>query len=116
MDFETMLKLVNAGFTKEEIMKFTEPEVKTTELEVKTTEPKVKTTEPEVKTTEPKVKTTESNDILTQLTTQVTDLAKIVKDIQASNVKNAKIDAPKETTALDAVKSFFGDVSVKEGK
>jgi hypothetical protein len=105
MDFETMLKLVNAGFTKEEIMNFTNK----TGLEVKTTEPEVKTPEPEVKTPE-------SNDILTQLTAQITDLAKIVKDMQSNNVKNAKIETPKETNALDAVKSFFGDVSIKEGK
>lgn len=106
MDFETMLKLVNAGFTKDDIMKLSEP----TET-AEPTEP-TKTAEPTVQET----KTPESNDILTQLTAQVTDLAKIVKDIQSNNVKSAKFETPKETNALDAVKSFFGDVSIKEGK
>ena len=109
MDFDTMLKLVNAGFTKEDIMKLTMP----TELATPT-EP-AKPTEPATPT-EPAKPAEPSNDVMTQLTAQVTDLAKIVKDIQTNNVKNAKIDIPKETNALDAVKSFFGDVSLKEGK
>ena len=95
MDFETMLKLVNAGFTKDDIMKLSTP-----------TEP-AKPTEP----AEPATQTEPANDVISQLTTQVTDLAKIVKDIQTNNVRNAKIDTPKETNALDAVKSFFGDTS-----
>lgn len=95
MDFETMLKLVNAGFTKDDIMKLSE-----------TTEP----AEP-AKATETTKPAEPSNDVMAQLTAQVTDLAKIVKDIQDNNVKNAKMDTPKETNALDAVKSFFGDTS-----
>jgi hypothetical protein len=100
MDFETMLKLVNAGFTKEDIMKLSIP---TTPTEPATP------TEPD-KPTEP------ANDVISQLTTQITDLANIVKDMQNNNVKNAKMDSLTPTNALDAVKSFFGDVSLKEGK
>ena len=103
MDFETMLKLVNAGFTKEDIMKLSES--------TKAAEPTETTKEPEpTKAAEP------TNDVMTQLTAQVTDLAKIVKDMQDNNIKNAKIETPKEITALDAVKSFFGDTSIKEGR
>ena len=103
MDFETMLKLVNAGFTKDDIMKLSETADPTQSTKPADPTESTKPAEP-------------SNDVMAQLTAQVTDLAKIVKDIQANNVKNAKIDTPKETNALDAVKSFFGDVSVKEGK
>ena len=106
MDFETMLKLVNAGFTKEEIMNFT----KTPESQPTPTPESQPTPTPEP------APVGNENEIISQLTAQVTDLAKIVKDIQSNNVKNAKINAPKETNALDAVKSFFGDVSIKEGK
>lgn len=95
MDFETMLKLVNAGFTKDEILKMTP-----------TPEPQPTPT-PEPQAT-PKGN---ENEIISQLTVQVKDLAKIVKDIQTNNIKNAKMDTPKETNALDAVKSFFGDTS-----
>lgn len=109
MDFETMMKLVNAGFTKEDIMKLSTPTEPTKPAEPAEPTKPVEPTEP-TKPAEP------TNDVISQLTVQVTDLAKIVKDIQSNNVKNAKIDTPKETNALDAVKSFFGDVSLKEGK
>ena len=108
MDFETMLKLVNAGFTKDEILKM----IPTPEPQPTPTPEPQATPTPEPKATQ----TGNENEIISQLTAQVTDLAKIVKDMQSNNVKNAKIDAPKETNALDAVKSFFGDVSIKEGK
>ena len=111
MDFESMLKLVNAGFTKDEILKMTQPTPTPEPQPTPTPEPQPTPT-PEPKATQ----TGNENEIISQLTAQVTDLAKIVKDIQSNNVKNAKIDAPKETNALDAVKSFFGDVSIKEGK
>ena len=115
MDFETMLKLVNAGFTKDDIMKLSEP-TKPTEptTPAKPTEP-TKPAEP-TEPTKPAEPTEPTNDVMAQLTAQVTDLAKIVKDMQDNNIKSAKMDTPKETTALDAVKSFFGDVSTKEGK
>ena len=109
MDFETMMKLVNAGFTKNDIMKLSTPTEPTKPVEP--TEP-TKPVEP-TETTKPAEPT---NDVMAQLTAQVTDLAKIVKDMQDNNIKNAKIDTPKETSALDAVKSFFGDTSIKEGK
>lgn len=102
MDFETMLKLVNAGFTKEEILKMSpapEPQP-----------------QPEPEPQSQLAPSGSEKEIISQLTTQITDLAKIVKDIQDSNVKNAKMDTPKETNALDAVKSFFGDVTTIEGK
>ena len=100
MDFETMMKLVNAGFTKEDIMKLSVPTTPAT---------------PDTPAT-PTTPDTPANDVMAQLTAQVTDLAKIVKDMQDNNIKNAKIDSPKETNALDVVKSFFGDVSAQEGK
>ena len=95
MDVEKLLKLVDAGFTKDEIMALAQPKAE----EPKAEEPKVEEVpaEPEVK------KNSDSSD---ELKTRIDDLEKLV---QAKNREDAVFDTPpKETTVDDIFKSVFG--------
>lgn len=94
MDVEKLLKLVDAGFTKDEIMALAQPKAE----EPKAEEPKVEEVpaDPEVK------KNSDSSD---ELKTRMDDLEKLV---QAQNRQNVVIDTPKETTVDDIFKSVFG--------
>ena len=82
MDFETMLKLVNAGFTKEEIMKFAAP----------APVPTPATPAPD----------------LTALTGKVDALTDIIAKMQLANAKNASSQGAGDTGVMGAVQSFFG--------
>lgn len=94
MDAEKLVKLVDAGFTKDEIMALSQPKAE----EPKAEEPKDKEVpvEPEVK------KNSDSSD---ELKTRVDDLEKLV---QAQNRQNVVIETPKEQTVDDIFKSVFG--------
>lgn len=111
MDLQTTLKLLDAGYTKEEINQMSTHVSDSPEKPVTTPEPEQKQ-EPEKKPAEPekaqKETETDTNKIITDLTKQVADLAGVVKSIQDSNAKTAKQDPPAKDTAQTVLESFFG--------
>lgn len=119
MDLQTTLKLLDAGYTKEEINQMStsvlSPEKPATSPEPeKKQEPENKPAEsaPELfkVKAEPKQETTgaDTNKIIADLTKQVADLAGVVKSIQDNNVKAAQQSAPAKETAQTVLESFFG--------
>jgi hypothetical protein len=107
MDLQTTLKLLDAGYTKEEIEKMIPVTGLSPEKPVETPEPEK---EPEPTPAEPKQETTgaDTNKIIADLTKQVADLAGVVKSIQDNNVKAAQQSAPAKDTAQTVLESFFG--------
>jgi hypothetical protein len=110
MDLQTTLKLLDAGYTKEEIEKMN-PVTSSPEKPATTPEPEKKQ-EPEQKPAEPEKDQRETNadtnKIIADLTKQVADLAGVVKSIQDSNAKTAQQNAPAKETAQTVLESFFG--------
>lgn len=117
MDLQTTLKLLDAGYTKEEINQMSsqvsdspEKPVTTPEPENKQ-EPEDKPAEPKKdKPAEPKKETTgaDTSKIIADLTKQVADLAGVVKSIQDNNAKTVQQDPPAKDTAQTVLESFFG--------
>lgn len=114
MDLQTTLKLLDAGYTKEEINKMnpvtsspeqpaTTPDNKPAETEQPASTPENKPAEKDQKET-----VTDTNKIIADLTKQVADLAGVVKSIQDNNVKTAQQNAPAKETAQTVLESFFG--------
>lgn len=111
MDLQTTLKLLDAGYTKEEINQMS-THIESPEKPASTPEPEKKQG-PENKPAEPEKKQepetgTDTNKIIADLTKQVADLAGVVKSIQDNNVKTAQQDAPAKDTAQTVLESFFG--------
>ncbi len=118
MDLQTTLKLIDAGYTKEEINAMDSSLVVSPVKPEASPEPEK---EPEnipaehvpelfkVKA-EQKQETngTDTNKIIADLTKQVADLAGVVKSIQDNNVKTAQQNAPAKDTAQTVLESFFG--------
>jgi small-conductance mechanosensitive channel len=110
MDLQTTIKLLDAGYTKEEIEKMN-PVTSSPIQPAKTPEPEKKQ-EPEQKPAEPekgqKETNADTNKIIADLTKQVADLAGVVKSIQDTNAKTVKQDVPAKETAQTVLESFFG--------
>lgn len=111
MDLQTTIKLIDAGYTKEEIEKMNSVASSSPEKPAESREPEKKQ-EPENKPAEPekehKETTADTNKIIADLTKQVADLAGVVKSIQDNNVKVAQQSAPAKETAQTVLESFFG--------
>ena len=108
MDLQTTLKLLDAGFTKEEITKMSTPTSVLSPEPAKAPEP---TPAPDpTPAPEPKQETqaADTNKIISDLTKQVADLAGVVKSIQDSNAKTAQQNPPAKDTAQTVLESFFG--------
>ena len=111
MKAKDVINLVNAGFSKDDILKMF-PETLPAETPPAETPPAetppVQT--PPVQT--PPVQTPPPNDPNTEtiknLTTQVTTLTEIIKTMQSDAIKNAGGGKPETKTSLDVVKDFFG--------
>lgn len=103
MNGEEVLKLIDAGFTADEVRK----------MQTETAEPPA-TSEPqgsETKTSEVKPETEEQKDINTDfmdsITKAVSDLTDKVKAIQEHNVKSAVTPERKELSTDEVIKSFI---------
>ena len=109
MDLQTTIKLIDAGYTKEEIEKMNPVSGLSPENPAASPEPE-KEPEPKPAEPEPKQETTgaDTNKIIADLTKQVADLAGVVKSIQDNNVKAAQQSAPAKDTAQTVLESFFG--------
>lgn len=105
MDNGQILKLVEAGFTAEEIRKM---DTETGADQGKTDpEPKTPETPNEVQTGE----ITDNSEVLTQLTNTVAELSKTVKELQAGNIDKAKGSAPSTGDKIkDVMDSFIKEL------
>lgn len=108
MDNAQILKLVEAGFTAEEIRKM----VSETGGDQGTPDPEPNADEnkPQIQPQGDKVSPDQNNEILTQLTNTVSELSKTVKELQTNNINNAKGSAP---TTGDKIKEAM-DSFIKE--
>lgn len=110
MDLQTTLKLLDAGYTKEEINLMTSAQVSSPEPAADPEPAKAPEAAPASTTQELKQETpvTDTNKIITDLTKQVSDLAGVVKAMQETNAKNAQQPATSKDTAQTVLESFFG--------
>ena len=99
MNGDEVLKLIEAGFTAEEIRKMqTEPEPENKEKESGASGLEH----------ESEVKTGDINtDFMDAIKKEMTELKDTVKAIQENNVKTAKQESKRDLTAADVVKSFI---------
>ena len=99
MDAKDVINLVNAGFSKDDILKMF-PETSPAQTPLAQTPP---------------AQTPPANDPNTEtiknLTTQVTTLTEIIKTMQSDAIKNAGGGKPETKTSLDVVKDFFGQTT-----
>lgn len=104
MEAKDVINLVNAGFSKEDILKIF-PETPPAPTPTVQTPPT-----PTVQT--PPAPNPPANDqtaeTIKNLTTQVTTLTEIIKAMQSDAIKNAGGGKPTAKTSLDVVKDFFG--------
>jgi hypothetical protein len=107
MDLQTTLKLLDAGYTKEEIAAMS-PVIDSPEPAAAPEPSPAPETAPAPTTPEPQRVDPDTNKIISDLTKQVSDLAGIVKAIQDNNVKAAQQSAPAKETAQTVLESFFG--------
>ena len=103
MNGEEVLKLIDAGFTAEEVRK----------MQTESAEPPANTSEPQTKEVheESDVKLDDkqkdiNTDFMDSITKAVSDLTDKVKAIQENNVKTAKQEPTKDLSAEDVIKSF----------
>ena len=112
MKSEVLLKLIEAGYTKDEIALMEEVESKPTELAV--TEMPLETEqaeqaageEPPKTDTEPSERMTETINEIMQV---IAKMQKTLDGMQQKNAKNAESEQPARLTADDVVKNFFED-------
>ena len=93
MEAKDVINLVNAGFSKDDILKmFSE------------TQPQPQPApEPQ-----PQPANDQTAETIKNLTTQVTTLTEIIKTMQSDAIKNAGGGKPETKTSLAVVKDFFG--------
>lgn len=102
MNADDVLKLVNAGFTKDEIMALSTPAQEAPAADPEPTPaPEVKV----VETKEPEVKKNSDSSSVDALIDKVADLEKL---IQAQNRQNAVFETPKQEQTDDIFKKVFG--------
>ena len=86
MELNTILTLINAGYTKAEIDSMTGAEQQTEQGAEQQTE----------------------NENITELTKQIMALSEVVKGLQTQNAKRAESAPPEKMGAEGAIKGFFG--------
>ena len=105
MDIETITKLLDAGYTKEEISALENPKP-----EGKPEEPKPEGGAPDKHEDQDKPKENEAgevNEAIAALTKTVEGLTATVKAMQDANVKGATGGKPDENKVTDIMKSFI---------
>ena len=105
MDNEQILKLVEAGFTAEEIRKMSEQQPETDSGQTTATEQGASNTEHAGKVGK---ELDVINPNVMELTKTVKDLTATVKELQAANVDKAKTDKASTTDTINStIKSFM---------
>ena len=111
MDLQTTLKLLDAGYTKEENNQMSTHVIDSPKTPAITPEPKKDPEPTQAPTTPgqtPAPTNAETNKIISDLTKQVADLAGVVKGMQDANAKEAQQSTPAKDTAQSVLESFFG--------
>ena len=103
MNGEEVLKLIDAGFTAEEVRKM---QTETTDNPTNEGETKEKSTQGEVKPEAEEQKDI-NTDFMDSITKAVSDLTDKVKAIQEHNVKSAVTPERKELSTDEVIKSFI---------
>lgn len=94
MELNTILTLINAGYTKAEIDSMTGAE-QTNEQGAG-------------KQTEQGAEQQKENENISELTKQIMALSEVVKGLQTQNAKRAESAPPEKMGAEEAIKGFFG--------
>lgn len=108
MKTEVLLKLIEAGYTKDDIALMEEVEAKPTGAEEQEIPAEAEAAGEEAPETEtdPSERMTETiNDIMHI----IAKMQKTLDGLQQKNAKNAESEQPARLTADDVVKNFFGD-------
>ena len=105
MEAKDVINLVNAGFSKDDILKmFPETQPQPTPEPQPQPQP---TPEPQP-SPQPQPENDQTAETIKSLTTQVTTLTEIIKTMQSDAIKKAGGGRPVAKTSLDVVKDFFG--------
>lgn len=113
MTTEVLLKLIEAGYTKDDIALMEEVEAKpiesaVTEMPAEAEQAEQAAGEEPPKTeTDPSERMTETISDIMQI---ITKMQKTLDGMQQKNAKNAESEQPARLTADDVVKNFFGDM------
>ncbi len=109
MKTEVLLKLIEAGYTKDEIALMEEVEAKPVQSDASELPAEAEQAageEPAAPETDPSERMTETiNDIMHI----IAKMQKTLDGMQQKNAKNAESEQPARLTADDVVKNFFGD-------
>lgn len=109
MKTEVLLKLIEAGYTKDDIALMEEVEAKPTESEVTELPAEAEQAAGEESPTteaDPSERMTETISDIMQI---ITKMQKTLDGLQQKNAKNAESEQPTRMTADDVVKNFLGN-------
>lgn len=110
MKTEVLLKLIEAGYNKDEIALMEEVEAKPIETGEPLSEEPIPTPEKGEDTEHTEQDPTEKmSETINDIMQIITKMQKTLDGLQQKNAKNAEIEQPARMTADDVVKSFFGD-------
>lgn len=110
MKTEVLLKLVEAGYTKDEIALMEEVEAKPIETGEPLSEEQIPTPEKGENMDNTEQDPTERmSETITDIMKIITKMQKTLDGLQQNNAKNAESEQPVRLTADDVVKNFFGD-------
>ena len=101
MELNTILTLINAGYTKAEIDSMTGAEQTNEQGAGKQTE------QGAGKQTEQGAEQQKENENISELTKQIMALSEVVKGLQTQNAKRAESAPPEKMGAEEAIKGFF---------
>lgn len=110
MKTEVLLKLIEAGYTKDDIALMEEVEAKPAQSDVPEMPSEAEQAEgeePRETEAEPPERMTETISDIMQI---ITKMQKTLDGMQQKNAKNAESEQPARLTADDVVKNFFGDI------
>ena len=117
MEAKDVINLVNAGFSKDDILKmFSEtqpqpqpaPEPQPQPQPQPAPEPQPQPQPQPAPEPQPQPANDQTAETIKNLTTQVTTLTEIIKTMQSDAIKNAGGGKPETKTSLAVVKDFFG--------
>lgn len=108
MNINEITLMLNAGFTKDEIMRIVDYPIPATpeaaEPETEPAEPEAEPAEPEAEPAEP---APANDDVLKELIKTVKGLSDTVKDMQKTNAKKATGGKTVKKTSADVITDFF---------
>lgn len=107
MELNTILTLINAGYTKAEIDSMTGAEQQNEQGAGQQNEQGAAGQQTEQSTEQHNERGAE-NENITELTKQIMALSEVVKGLQTQNAKRAESAPPEKMGAEGAIKGFFG--------